>query len=262
MCGVRQSWSWGRAGRGTSILNDMDTYSASAAARLLGTSAPRVLRAAAQLGIGLPGQGRKLRLSQAEFAQVAARLGQAQEVAGLTRSQARVLAALARAPRGLASVRAVARRAGVSPTTAGRSIAALTALGLVRADREVIAAGSAREVTVYRAEVTSSRWPELARQLAGVASPQPVVPRGSRARVVPGYLRHLFWNTSPEQLSLATSSGYIARRILTTGDPDGIAWGVANLPAEAWEHAARTRGISPQDRALARNVAGRLHGAA
>jgi len=65
----------------------------------------------------------------------------------------------------------------------------------------------------------------------------------------------LFWNTAPAQLDVATSAPNIARRLLTTFDPEGLAWGTTNLPANAWEHAAATRGLKPAQRALAHNLA-------
>ncbi len=82
-----------------------------------------------------------------------------------------------------------------------------------------------------------------------------------RAKRVPPHLLHLFWNTAPAQLDVATSAPYIARRLLTTFDPDGLAWGTANLPASAWEHAAATRGLEPAQRALAHNLARYTHAA-
>jgi hypothetical protein len=52
-----------------------------------------------------------------------------------------------------------------------------------------------------------------------------------------------------------TSAPFIARRLITSFDPDGLAWGTVNLPAAAWEHAAATRGLEPARRALAHNLA-------
>ncbi|HEV2376037.1 MAG TPA: hypothetical protein VGS19_28195 [Streptosporangiaceae bacterium] len=66
---------------------------------------------------------------------------------------------------------------------------------------------------------------------------------------------HLFWNAAPAQLDVATSAPFIARQLITSFDPDGLAWGTANLPADAWEHAAAARGLEPARRALARNLA-------
>jgi len=50
--------------------------------------------------------------------------------------------------------------------------------------------------------------------------------------------------------------GYIAERLLSTGDLDGLAWGRRALTHDDWEQAARTRGLSARERALARNLAG------
>lgn len=86
--------------------------------------------------------------------------------------------------------------------------------------------------------------------------------RPAAARTVPYYLRHLFWNTAPSQLDISTSASYIAKRLLATGDPDGLAWGVTHLPASAWESAAQARGLDPCDRALASNLASNLRAAA
>jgi hypothetical protein len=86
-----------------------------------------------------------------------------------------------------------------------------------------------------------------------------VRPRGRPARAhatkVSPHRLHLFWNTAPSQLEVGTSAPFIARRLITSFDPDGLAWGTANLPASAWEHAAATRGLEPAKRALARNLA-------
>jgi hypothetical protein len=65
----------------------------------------------------------------------------------------------------------------------------------------------------------------------------------------------LFWNAAPAQLDVANSAPFIARRLITSFDPDGLAWGTSNLPASAWEHAAHTRGLEPAKRALAHNLA-------
>ena len=117
----------------------------------------------------------------------------------------------------------------------------------------MIAQGHASEVTVYQVRFGSAEWLALAPAVAKVRLPG----RASRAQAkrVPRDLLHLFWNTAPAQLDVATSAPYIARRLITTFDPDGLAWGTANLPAAAWEHAATTRGLKPAQRALAHNLA-------
>jgi hypothetical protein len=117
----------------------------------------------------------------------------------------------------------------------------------------MLARGHASEVTVYQVRFGSDEWLALAPVVAKVRLPD----RADRphAKSVPPHLLHLFWNTAPAQLDVAASAPYIARRLLTTFDPDGLAWGSVNLPASAWEHAATTRGLEPARRALAHNLA-------
>jgi DNA-binding Lrp family transcriptional regulator len=238
----------------------MDTHSASAVARMLGTSTPRILRAIRRLRMTVsksPSGAYEITATQLDTLRT--ELGDSTPV-GLTRVQARVLAALARSPRGLASIRSVARRAGVSPTAAGRTLDALTQAGLARAEKQTLALGRATPVVVYSAVVDHPRWYELAPALAKVSLPP--LPEQVQAQTVPYYLRHLFWNTAKSQLNVTTSAPFIAKRLLTTGDLDGLAWGATHLPPEAWERAARSRGISSRDRALARNLARRRRVAA
>jgi DNA-binding Lrp family transcriptional regulator len=233
----------------------MDTYPASAVARMLGTSAPRVLRAIrrSRMAVSKSPSG-AYEITATQLDTLRTELGDPIPV-GLTRVQARVLAALARSPRGLASIRSVARRAGVSPTAAGRTLDALTQAGLARAEKQTLALGRATPVVVYSAVVDHPRWHELAPALTKVSLP-PLLEQVT-AQTVPYYLRHLFWNTAKSQLNVTTSAPFIAKRLLSTGDLDGLAWGATHLPPEAWQRAARSRGISPRDRALARNLARR-----
>jgi hypothetical protein len=145
-------------------------------------------------------------------------------IPGMSRTDTQVLAALSRSPRGVASVREAARRAGVSPTAAGRALARLAAQGLITATPIMLARGHASEVTVYQVRFGSQEWLALAPIVAKVQLPDRA--GRPRARRVPPHLLHLFWNTAPAQLNVATSAPYIARRLLTTFDPDGLAWGV------------------------------------
>jgi DNA-binding Lrp family transcriptional regulator len=199
-------------------------------------------------------------IDEGQLERLADELGDAPVPSGLSRTQARVLAALARSPRGLASVRAVARRAGVSPTATSRALSALEAGGLVHTEHTTVAMGRAVQADVHTAVVTAPRWPELAPQLALISLPSAEAPR--RAEVVPRHLRHLFWNTAPSQLRVASSASYIAKRLLSTGDADGLAWGATHLPPQAWESAAHARGLTARDRALALNLARSARGAA
>ena len=236
----------------------MDTHSLAAAARLLGTSPPRVRRAVDRLGLaGGRDSAGVFHLTKREVGELARELGVTPPVPGLSRTETQVLAALSRSPRGLASVRETARRAGVSPTAAGRALAQLSAQGIITQSPMMLARGRASQATVYRVRFGTVEWAALAPAVAKVRLPGHTGSR--RVKRVPPHLRHLFWNTAPAQLDVATSAPYIARRLIRTDDPDGLAWGAASLPASAWEHAASTRGLDPAHRALAHNLARHAH---
>jgi hypothetical protein len=196
-------------------------------------------------------------LTEDQVGELARELGVSALIPGLSRTDAQVLAALSRASRGVISVREAGRRAGVSPTAAGRALARLLAKGLITQTPTMIAQGHATSATVYRVRFGSAEWLALAPLVAKIRLPHSA--SRSRAKRVPPYLRHLFWNTASAQLDITSSAPYIARRLLTAFDPDGLAWGSANLPASAWEHAANTRGLEPAQRALAHNLARYAH---
>src|SRR6266536_1568292 len=232
----------------------MDTLSASEAARRLGTSLPRVQRPIERLGLAVERRsGGRVRLRESQLEQLRSELGVVPSVDGLSRVETQVLAALARAPRGLAAVRAVARRAGVSPTAAAAALRSLAERGLVRREREWLAAGRAREVELVRANVTAPEWASIAPRLAAVRLPVGREPR--RPSRVPARLRHLFWNADPSRLELDAHGGYIAERLLSSHDLDGLAWGAFALTARDWDQAARNRGLTAAERALAHNLA-------
>jgi predicted transcriptional regulator len=193
------------------------------------------------------------RLTQSQVAELASMLGVTASVPDLSATEVRVLAALSRSPRGVASVREAARRAGTSPTATARALAGLTSVGLIMQTHAMLARGRATEATVYQVPFASPRWLALAPAIAQVRLPARLG-RAHAARVPP-HLLHLFWNVAPAQLDVASSAPFIARRLITSFDPDGLAWGSKNLPASAWEHAAATRGLEPAKQALARNLA-------
>jgi len=232
----------------------MDTYSLAEAARQLRTSSPRIRRAVDRLGLPVQQDASGVfHLTEEQVSELARELGVTPPIPGMSRMDIQVLAALSRSPRGVSSAREVARRAGVSPTAAGRALARLVARGLITQTPLMLARGHVSEVTVYQVRFGSDEWLALAPVVAKVHLPE----RSSkpRAKRVPPRLLHLFWNTAPAQLDVDTSAPYIARRLITTFDPDGLAWGTDNLPASAWEHAAATRGLEPAQRALAHNLA-------
>lgn len=156
----------------TGYHNDMDTCSLAAAARALGTSAPRVRRAVDRLGMPVERAASGVfRLTQQQVDELARELGVTVSVPGLSRVEAKVLAALSRSPRGVASVREAGRRAGVSPTATARALARLTTDDLVTQTPVMLARGRAAETAVYRVRFGSPQWLALAPVIARVRVP-------------------------------------------------------------------------------------------
>jgi DNA-binding MarR family transcriptional regulator len=229
----------------------MDTSSAADVARALQTSTPRVVRAAKRLGFEAQRNGR-LTLTPPMVERLHQELGYTPRIPGLDSVEVKVLAALARSPFGLSSARVVARQAGVSPTAASRALGTLERKDLLRREQTVIAAGRARKVQLLHANRRSERWLDLAPLLTLV---QPAQQARAAQQEVPPRLGHLFWNTAPSQLSVRRGGSYIARRLLSTMDFDGLAWGAENLRPADWERAAEARGLDERVRALAHNLA-------
>jgi DNA-binding Lrp family transcriptional regulator len=180
-------------------------------------------------------------------------LGVTPRIEGYAVTEVKVLGALAGAPLGLSSVRVLARQAGLSPTATSRAVKALRDKGLIRREDTVIAAGRAREVSLIYVNRRHREWPHIQ---ALLRSAVPVTRRREGGQEdVPPRLRHLFWNTAPSQLRVATSGPYIARRLLTRMDFEGLAWGTDHLSPSDWEQAARGRGFDERVQALAHNLA-------
>jgi hypothetical protein len=234
---------------------DNNQMSARQVARTLGTSAPRVLRALADAGAAVA-PGRRASLGRGHLEQLRVRLGATPRVGELTRTETLVAAALARSPLGLASQRAVARSAGVSPTAAGRAIHRLRKQGLLCVEKRTLPGRAAHRASVIRADYASPAWQRAAEGLARVRPPRAERPEG-RSQRVPANLDHLFWNTADSQKDVRRAGGYIARRLLQAEDLEGLAWGASNLRAADWEHAANARGLPAALRSLAHNLARR-----
>jgi hypothetical protein len=233
----------------------MDIVSAAGLARELGTSVPRVTRAAERLGIDARQSNGRFAFGPRAADRIRDALGVTPRVAGLASSEVAVLAALRNAPFGLGSARAVARRGNLSPTAAARALEALARTGLVVGSTEMVAAGRAREATIWRANLEHPRWPSLDPVLARVERPPSLTHGRDGDARVPGRLRHLFWNSAESQLDVSRGGPYIARRLLRTMDLQGLAWGRQALAPEDWERAALARGLDPQVRRLAHNLA-------
>jgi len=230
----------------------MDTVSAAAVARELGTSVPRVTRAAERLSLNARQPNGRYAFTPRQVDRLRGSLGVIPRSDGLTRSEVVVLAALRTAPFGLVSARAVARRSGLSPTAAARALASLRAEGLVERRSEMVAAGHAREMKIWRANLLHPRWPDLDPVLERVRQPEY---SRSEPKRVPRRLHHLFWNTAKSQLEVDRAGAYIARRLLRTMDLQGLAWGVRALGSEDWEQASLARGLDPKTKRLAHNLA-------
>ena len=230
----------------------MDTFSAAAVARELGTSVPRVTRATRRLSLDARRANGRYAFTPRQVDRLRQALGVLPRSEGLTRPEVAVLAALRTAPFGLASARAVARRSGLSPTAAARALESLRAEGLAERKSEMVAAGRARQMKIWRANLLHPRWPDLDPVLERVRRPERPLPEAKR---VPRRLRHLFWNTAESQLGVDRAGAYIARRLLRTMDLQGLAWGVQALGREDWARAALARGLDPKTRRLAQNLA-------
>lgn len=236
-------------------LYDMDSWSTREVAGWLGVSVPAVHRAVKRMGLEPDQTAKGLRFDTAQVAELTRDVGSVPKIRGWHRNEIQVLAALSRAPLGLRSVRAVARRAGVSPTTATKGLEALRSGGLVKHTRRMFAEGRAVEGDLWQLDFASRQWSELAPVVSATVLP---AQRGERDHTqIPRRLRHHFWNSDVSKLEPADSSGYVVTRLLLSRDPQAAAWVAANATPEALAEAARNRGATPEDRQMAANIAAR-----
>jgi hypothetical protein len=232
---------------------DSGVKSAAEVARDLGTSVPRVVRAVDRLGLkARVGTSNRMALTSSMVARLEDELGRVPSSPVLSSIEIRALAALREAPFGISSARTLALRSGMSPTSAAAALRTLRDKDLAYTEQQMVAAGRARPAEVWKANRQAPQWPQLTDLLDKTRAPRS---RTTDETVVPLRLRHLFWNTSPDQLNIQHAGGYIARRLLTTMDPEGLSWGARHLSADSWLHAAQARGIDERTRALAHNLA-------
>lgn len=235
----------------------MDTrlWSSGEVADLLATSAPAVRRAAASAGIAAsltPGGHR--RFTTGQVSQITSRLGIVPRVDGLSRVEVQVLTAVARHPFGLASIRAVARAAAVSPTAAARAASSLVRHGYVRRDAvTVVDRGAARPGTRWRL-VLGEPWFTVAALVS--ATVLPTSRPGPRPTRVPRRFWHLFWNAEPAALTVDADGGFIATRLILGPDLAARSWALGQLPAAALGRAAGNRAAGPALRAMIRRASG------
>jgi excisionase family DNA binding protein len=227
-------------------------------AHRLGTSVPRVLRAAKRGEVGAVRRGNRFLFDVDAVAVLRRRWGAVPSLPGLSREDVLVLAALGRRPLGLRSGRAVARTAGVSPTTAGRALRRLAERGYVTREPVRVTEGEVRDVPVWSVHWTGPAWLGAAAAVGQATLPVEREPRRQRAptrRRVPSRLAHLLWNEDLAALDAERDAVLIADRILRSEDPEAHVWMMEQLPASAILRATRTRNLDRRRASLGRLLA-------
>ncbi|MGH9099080.1 MAG: hypothetical protein ACRDV8_02495 [Acidimicrobiales bacterium] len=227
-----------------------------AVARTLGTSAPRVIRAADRLWPGCHRPREHRRFTHQQVAALTAELGAAplRLRVALNREELFVLTALSLRPLGLRSARAVAMVAGVSPTSASRALGRLRSLGLVYRSRTLVVEGRPRRVEPWHVDFLSPIWWDLAQAVYRVVLPSPKK-SSTVTDKIPRRLWHHFWNAKPAELSTGRDGRYIAGRILQSDDAEAIAWVAAAVRPDDLRAASRLRSLDHSRQTLARNLA-------
>lgn len=197
------------------------------------------------------GRGARRTVPAAAAHQITEKYGAVPEkISGVSRDDQLVLAALMRAPLGVGSARALARRLSLSPTTVARSLSKLHSLGFVRRDQRP-QAGTGRfteawtvgkgltlehRATLRRVELPAERW-------SGTPQRQP-----SR---VPKQFHHWFWNTAnPAALTIDHDGVFVAHRLITQGTFVERDWVLRHLPQPSIREALTIRGVDPATRRL------------
>ncbi|GAA2222286.1 helix-turn-helix domain-containing protein [Herbiconiux moechotypicola] len=227
----------------------MDT-TAPQLAKELGLSLPAVHRALDAEGVARTGRGHARRVPEGVLDRLLAERGSTptQVAPG---SELRVLAALSRAPLGLPSARSVATQAGLSPTTASKTLHTLRDRRLISRVSSEFARGRAKKESRWTAATHS--WPEPLRS----AVRRTRLPRAQNTRTetttLPRSLHHLFWNADVKELSPETDGSYMAGRLLESPDIRAWRWALDNISLTDIDKAMSRRGVNPRTRALVAN---------
>jgi excisionase family DNA binding protein len=228
-------------------------------ARRLGTSVPRVLRAARRGKVGAVRRGNRFLFDADAVELLRRRWGAVPSLPGLTREDVLVLATLGRRPLGLRSGRAVARAAGVSPTATGRALRRLAERGYVTRETARVTEGEVRDVPVWTVRWTGPAWLGVAAAVGQATLPSKQDARRHRVapprRRVPSRLAHLLWNEDLAALDAERDAVLLADRILRSEDPEAHVWMMQHLPADAILKATRTRNLDPRRASLGRLLA-------
>lgn len=227
-------------------------------ARRLGTSVPRVLRAAKRGEVTAVRRGNRFLFDADAVELLRRRWGAVPSLPGLSREEVLVLTALGRRPLGLRSGRAVARAVGVSPTAAGRALRRLAELGYVTRETARVTEGEVRDVPVWSVRWTGPAWLGVAAAVGRATLPVEREPRRQGAvtrRRVPSRLAHLLWNEDLAALDAERDAVLLADRILRSEDPEAHVWMMEHLPASAILRATRTRNLDRRRASLGRLLA-------
>lgn len=219
-------------------------------AKALGVSLPAAHRALDKLGVPRGGRGHVRRVPEGALERLIAARGSTPRH-DMSRAELRVLAALRRAPLGLPSARSVAAQAGVSPTTASRTLRSLEGCGLV--EQVPIEFARGRATRELRWKTVPGIWPESLRSAVRHTRLTRSERTDPTASALPRSLLHVFWNADVAQLSPQSDGSYMAGRLLDAPDIRAWQWALANLSPTDLETAMSRRGVSPRTRALAEN---------
>ncbi len=222
---------------------------APAIAAALGVSLPTVHRLLDREGVPRPGRGRS-RIVPIEVFERIKRSRGATPFLSIPAVEGRILAALLRAPLGLASARRVAEVASVSPTSASVHLRALRDAGLVTRHRRRVAEGKAVDKDEWRLDTTSTRWHELAPAVRRIQLPERP---DAAVDALPDWLAHHFWNSDPKKLTMHDNGSYIARRLLSSGDAAATQWALKNANQSQLLDAIAGRGADSRTKTLVRN---------
>ena len=230
------------------------TLSTTEAARALNTTLPRVHRSLSRLGIGTY-DGHRRKLTDGDFKRLQADLGFVPDREDIGREELFVLAALRQHSLGLRSARAVARVAGVSPTTASRALARMENKGYVVHPVRRVVEGAVKEVELWEINWSSPAWRSVESDVRGTVLPTRVAAEHASSSP-PKYLDHLFWNVDRSSLNLDSDGAFIALRVLGSLDLQGLSWLASGaISKENLRRASRARGISPRQKDFALNLA-------
>lgn len=234
--------------------NDMDrSLTTGDVARVLGTTGPRVIRAADRLFPTKHAPGVHRRFTNDEVVALAAELGAVPFTSHPREDHLLVLAALSHRPLGLRSARAVAAVAGMSPTTASRTLTRLQAQGIVYRSQTWVIERRPQRIEPWRVDFSSEAWWRIAQHVSRVVLPAPA--GAQRSTTVPRRFWHHFWNVDPAELSVERDGKYIAGRILQSEDPEAIAWMASAIAPDDLRAASGLRSLDPSRRVLAENAA-------